>query len=150
MPPTKHMTGNVFQGYLLDGMFHLTAVLTGQEILLIGMMTEGIHTPWLADRDLAVENARYMIRTAGRMADEWWPPKEGRVRARALSVVDETVDLLRRVDDVGLFEAIHAAEFADTSRPPDGGHGLDGVIEIADGYFNPFLELWEHGRKVQP
>jgi beta-lysine 5,6-aminomutase alpha subunit len=150
MPPTKHMTGNVFQGYLLDGMFHLTGVLTRQEILLIGMMTEGIHTPWLADRDLAVENARYMIRTAGRMADEWWPPKEGRVRGRAMAVLDETVDLLRRVADVGLFEAIHTAEFADTSRPPDGGHGLAGVVEIADGYFNPFLELWDHGRRVQP
>jgi beta-lysine 5,6-aminomutase alpha subunit len=150
MPPTKHMTGNVFQGYLLDGMFHLTGVLTQQDILLIGMMTEGIHTPWLSDRDLAVENARYVIRTARRMADEWWPPKDGMVRARAMAVLDEALELLRRVEDVGMFEAIRGAEFADTSRPPDGGHGLDGVIEVSDGYFNPFLELWDHGRKVQP
>jgi methylase of polypeptide subunit release factors len=52
-----------------------------------------------------------------------------------------------RIADVGLFEAIRVAEFADTSRDPDGGHGLDGVVEIDDGYFNPFPELW--GR-VQP
>jgi len=150
MPPTKHMTGNVFMGYLLDGMFHLTGVLTEQEILLIGMMTEGIHTPFLSDRDLAVENAKYMVRTARRVADEWWPPKDGRIRGRAMQVLQETVDLLRRVEEVGMFEAIHAAEFADTSRPPDGGHGLGGVVPIAEDYFNPFLEMWDHGRAVQP
>jgi beta-lysine 5,6-aminomutase alpha subunit len=150
MPPTKHMTGNVFMGYLLDGMFHLTGVLAEQEILLIGMMTEGIHTPWLADRDLAIENARYMIRTARGMAQEWWPPEDGRVRARAVEVLEGAVELLGRVADTGLFEAIGAGEFADTRREPDGGHGLDGVVEIEDGYFNPFLELWDHGRKVQP
>jgi beta-lysine 5,6-aminomutase alpha subunit len=150
MPPTKHMTGNIFQGYLLDGMFHLTGVLTQQEILLIGMMTEGVHTPWLADRDLAVENAKYMVNTAKHVANEWWPPKDGRIRERAMRVLEETVGLLRRVEQDGMFEAIHAAEFADTSRPPDGGHGLDGVIETAEDYFNPFLELWTRGRRAQP
>jgi beta-lysine 5,6-aminomutase alpha subunit len=146
MPPTKHMTGDVFMGYLLDGMFNLTAVLTQQEILLIGMMTEGIHTPWLADRDLAIQNARYVVRAARAMADEWWPPREGLVRARAVEVLDQAVELLRRIAEVGLFEAIRAAEFADTSRDPGGGHGLDGVVEIEGGYFNPFLELWGEGQ----
>jgi beta-lysine 5,6-aminomutase alpha subunit len=148
MPPTRHMTGNVFMGYLLDGMFHLAGVLTEQEILLVGMMTEGIHTPYLSDRDLAIENARYMVRTARNVAAEWWPPAEGRIRARANEVLAETLALLRRIEDDGLFEAIRAAEFADTSRSPEGGHGLDGVIPIEDGYVNPFLELW--GRHVQP
>ncbi|MBY8851866.1 lysine 5,6-aminomutase subunit alpha, partial [Saccharothrix sp. MB29] len=37
MPPTKHMTGDVFKGYLLDGFFNLAGVLTGQSILLVGM-----------------------------------------------------------------------------------------------------------------
>ncbi len=150
MPPTKHMDGNVFRGYLLDGMFHLTGVLTGQEILLIGMMTEGIHTPFLSDRDLALENAAYMVRTARNVAEEWWPPAEGRIRARAVEVLREAIELLRRTADGGLFVAIERAEFADTPRSPEGGHGLDGVIERAEDYFNPFLELWDHGRKVQP
>ena len=64
MPPTKHMTGNVFAGYLLDAFFNLAGVMTGQSILLIGMMTEGIHTPFLSDRDLALENVRYVRRAA--------------------------------------------------------------------------------------
>jgi beta-lysine 5,6-aminomutase alpha subunit len=146
MPPTKHMTGDVFMGYLLDGMFHLTGVLTEQEILLIGMMTEGIHTPFLSDRDLAIQNARFMVRTAKSVAAEWWPPHEGRIRARATQVLEETVEHLRRVESLGMFEAIQAGEFADTSRPIDGGHGLDGVVEIAEDYVNPFLELWEPAR----
>ena len=29
MPPTKHMTGDVFRGYLLDGFFNLVGALTG-------------------------------------------------------------------------------------------------------------------------
>src|SRR5581483_7004065 len=60
MPPTKHMTGNVFFGYLLDAFFNLAGFLTGQEILLVGMMTEGIVTPFLSDRDLALESVRYV------------------------------------------------------------------------------------------
>ncbi|HEY0001958.1 MAG TPA: lysine 5,6-aminomutase subunit alpha, partial [Actinoplanes sp.] len=42
MPPTKHMTGDVFRGNLLDGFFNLAGALTGQSILLVGMMTEAV------------------------------------------------------------------------------------------------------------
>ena len=45
MPPTRHMTGDVFRGYLLDGFFNLVGALTGQGILLVGMMTEAVVTP---------------------------------------------------------------------------------------------------------
>jgi beta-lysine 5,6-aminomutase alpha subunit len=67
-----------------------------------------------------------------------------------MQVLREAVDMLKRTADMGMFEAIRSAEFADTSRTPDGGHGLDGVIERGNGYHNPFLELWDDGRKVQP
>ncbi len=36
MPPTRHMTGDVFRGHLLDGFFNLAGALTGQGILLVG------------------------------------------------------------------------------------------------------------------
>ncbi|HEX8630617.1 MAG TPA: lysine 5,6-aminomutase subunit alpha, partial [Catenuloplanes sp.] len=42
MPPTKHMTGDVFRGYLLDAFFNLAGMMTGQSILLVGMMTEAV------------------------------------------------------------------------------------------------------------
>ena len=31
MPPTKHMTGDIFKGHLIDAMFNLTSVMTGAE-----------------------------------------------------------------------------------------------------------------------
>ncbi len=68
MPPTKHMTGDVFRGYLLDGFFNLAGALTGQGILLVGMMTEAVVTPWLSDRDLALRNVRYVLNAAGEPA----------------------------------------------------------------------------------
>jgi beta-lysine 5,6-aminomutase alpha subunit len=55
MPPTRHMTGDIFRGYLLDGFFNLVGALTGQDILLVGMMTEAVVTPWLSDRDIALQ-----------------------------------------------------------------------------------------------
>src|SRR5690348_8046316 len=143
MPPTKHMTGNVFAGYLLDAFFNLCGALTDQSILLIGMMTEGIHTPFLSDRDLALENVRYVLRAAGRLGENFRPPPGGLVERRAQQVLAESVDLLRRITAEGLLNAIAGGTFGVTRRPADGGRGLDGVIERAAGYFNPASEFLE-------
>ena len=77
MPPTKHMTGDVFRGYLLDGFFNLAGAMTGQGILLVGMMTEAVVTPWLSDRDLALQNVRYVLDAAGGLAEDFHPPPDG-------------------------------------------------------------------------
>jgi beta-lysine 5,6-aminomutase alpha subunit len=139
MPPTKHMTGNVFGGYLLDAFFNLAGFMTGQSILLVGMMTEGIHTPFLADRDLALENVRYVRDAAGRLGLSFTPDEF--VVSRAHQVLDEAVGLLRRICDEGLLNAIGDGTFGVTKRPADAGRGLDGVIERADGYWNPAIEM---------
>ena len=73
MPPTRHMTGDVFRGYLLDGFFNLVGALTGQGILLVGMMTEAVVTPWLSDRDLALQNVRYVLNAAGKLHEDFHP-----------------------------------------------------------------------------
>ncbi|HEY7144436.1 MAG TPA: lysine 5,6-aminomutase subunit alpha [Streptosporangiaceae bacterium] len=145
MPPTKHMTGNVFAGYLLDAFFNLCGLMTGQSILLVGMMTEGIHTPFLSDRDLAIENVRYVREAAGRLGENFCPAPGGFIERRASEVLDEAVRLLRRICDEGLLHAIAAGTFGITRRPADGGRGLDGVIEQAEGYFNPAAELLAAG-----
>ncbi|TYK45082.1 lysine 5,6-aminomutase subunit alpha [Actinomadura decatromicini] len=141
MPPTKHMTGNIFAGYLLDAFFNLAGVMTGQSIILIGMMTEGIHTPWLSDRDLALENVRYVRDACGDLAEDFMPRPDGMLVQRAKRVLAESVELLERVADDGLLAAIAAGTFGVTRRPPDGGKGLDGVIRRADGYVNPAIEI---------
>ena len=143
MPPTKHMTGNVFAGYLLDAFFNLCGVMTDQSILLIGMMTEGIHTPFLSDRDLAIENVRYVKRAAGQLGASFRPEPDGFVARRARQVLDETIDLLGKIGAEGLLNAIADGTFGVTKRPADGGRGLDGVVERAEGYYNPAAEMLE-------
>jgi beta-lysine 5,6-aminomutase alpha subunit len=150
MPPTKHMTGNVFAGYLLDAFFNLAGIMTDQSILLVGMMTEGIHTPFLADRDLALENVRYVRDAAGRLGESFQPVPGGFIDRRANEVLGEAVELLRRISDEGLLNAIADGTFGITRRPADGGRGLDGVIEQADSYFNPARDILEEPERQPP
>jgi beta-lysine 5,6-aminomutase alpha subunit len=140
MPPTKHMTGNVFQGFLYDAMFNLVGALTGQDIILLGMMTEGIHTPFLSDRDLALENADYIFGGAATLAGEIIFEPGGDLARRSAQVLEECRQMLRKVADIGMFEAIEAGMFADTVRTRDGGKGLDGVIAKGPRYTNPIAD----------
>ena len=138
MPPTKHMTGDIFKGHLIDAMFNLTSVMTRQTIHLCGMLTEGIHTPFLGDRALSLENARYVMTTARHLGDEIaWKP-DGIVERRAGAVLAQATDLLQSIAETGLMPAIEARVFADVSRPPDGGRGFEGVFARAADYWNPF------------
>ena len=97
MPPTKHMTGDVFRGYLLDGFFNLVGALTGQGILLVGMMTEAVVTPLLSDRDLALQNVRYVLNAAGSLHEDFRPQPGGFIQNRAHQVLDEAIELLERI-----------------------------------------------------
>ena len=119
MPPTKHMTGDVFRGHLLDGFFNLAGVLTGQGILLVGMMTEAVVTPWLSDRDLALANVKYVLNAAGGLRDDFRPAPDGFIVKRAHQVLGEAVDLLERIVDDGLLNAIADGTFGLMKRPPD-------------------------------
>jgi beta-lysine 5,6-aminomutase alpha subunit len=149
MPPTKHMTGDVFRGYLLDGFFNLVGAMTGQGILLVGMMTEAVVTPWISDRDLALQNVRYVLGAAGGLVEDFHPPRDGYIQTRARQVLGEAVDLLERIVDDGgkapLLTAIADGTFGLMKRPATAGKGLDGVVQRADGYLNPAVDLLEEG-----
>ncbi|HWC82637.1 MAG TPA: lysine 5,6-aminomutase subunit alpha [Pseudonocardiaceae bacterium] len=145
MPPTKHMTGDVFRGYLLDGLFNLAGVLTGQSILLVGMMTEAVVTPWLSDRDLALANVKYILNAAGNLSEDFRPAPDGFIAKRAHQVLGEAVDLLARIRDQGLLDAIAKGTFGLMKRPPEGGKGSDGVIAKAENYLNPAADLLQTG-----
>ena len=145
MPPTKHMTGDVFRGYLLDGFFNLAGALTGQGILLVGMMTEAVVTPFLSDRDLALQNVRYVLDAAGGLAEDFHPPPGGFIATRARRVLSEAVELLERIVDDGMLDAIGDGTFGLMKRPADAGKGLSGVARRAPGYVNPAIDLLEEG-----
>jgi len=148
MPPTKHMTGDIFKGHLIDAMFNLTSVATGQTIHLCGMPTEAIHTPFLGDRALSLDNARYVMNAARHLGDEILLRPGGKIERRAQSVLAESESLLQRVAEMGLMRAIEDAVFADVSRSPEGGRGFDGVFRRAPDYFNPFEDALRPAREV--
>jgi beta-lysine 5,6-aminomutase alpha subunit len=143
MPPTKHVTGDIFRTHALGSAFNLVGVATGQHIQLLSMLSEAVHTPWVADRLLAIQDARRVFESARPLADSLQPVPGGPLERHAQTVLAGTVDLLRRVAEVGMLDAIEAGWFADTPRSRDGGRGLDGVARRDPGYANPFLDLWE-------
>ncbi|MCW2640620.1 MAG: D-Lysine 56-aminomutase subunit alpha, partial [Dactylosporangium sp.] len=145
MPPTKHMTGDVFRGNLLDGFFNLVGAMTGQSILLVGMMTEAVVTPWLSDRDVALQNVRYVLNAAGGLQEDFVPAPGGFIQSRARQVLGESVELLERIVDDGLLNAIADGTFGIMKRPADRGKGLSGVARHEAGYYNPATEILEGG-----
>ena len=139
MPPTKFMTGNIFRGHVQDALFNMVTILTDQKIHLLGMMTEAIHTPFLSDRFLAIQNAQYIFRTMHDLGSEITFKEGGIMQTRANDVLKKATDLLGQIEQLGIFETLERGIFADIKRPRDGGKGLDGVVTKAPGYFNPFL-----------
>ncbi|BFU44662.1 lysine 5,6-aminomutase subunit alpha [Krasilnikovia sp. MM14-A1004] len=143
MPPTKHMTGDVFRGNLLDGFFNLVGALTGQGILLVGMMTEAVVTPWLSDRDIALQNVRYVLNGAGNLHEDFVPAPGGFIQQRGRQVLAEAVELLEEIVDDTLLNAIADGTFGIMKRPADRGKGLDGVAKHDEDYYNPVTEALE-------
>ena len=141
MPPTKFMTGNIFRGHVQDALFNAVTIMTGQRLHLLGMMTEAIHTPFMSDRALAIENAQYIFRTMKDFGSELEFKEGGIIQSRANEVLQKATDLLVEIEHQGLFATLEQGIFADIKRPKDGGKGLDGVVVKDDNYFNPFITL---------
>lgn len=137
MPPTKHMSGDIFKGLVMDNLFNFVSKATGQNIHLLGMLTEAIHTPFMMDRYIAVDTAKYVMDNMADFGDEVEFRKDGIIVKRAHEVLDQTLDFLREVERLGLMDSIEQGLFADIKRPKDGGKGLEGLAEKADDYWNP-------------
>ncbi|MBX7113434.1 MAG: lysine 5,6-aminomutase subunit alpha [Myxococcaceae bacterium] len=143
MPPTKHKETDIFFSHAYDVMADLVAVWTRQGIQLLGMMTEAMHTPLLADRYVALKAADYIHRAARGIDEEFTVREDGRIATRARYVFEHALQLLEECKADGMVAAIGKGRFGDVKRDEFGGKGLDGVIEKGPDYFNPFLELLE-------
>lgn len=141
MPPTKFMTGNIFKGHVQDALFNMVTILTNQKIHLLGMLTEAIHTPFMSDRALAIENAKYIFNTMEQLGEEISFKENGIIQNRANEVLEKACELLSEIESIGLFKTLERGIFAGIKRPLDGGKGLEGVVEKDRNYFNPFIEL---------
>ncbi|MCL2072981.1 MAG: lysine 5,6-aminomutase subunit alpha [Marinilabiliaceae bacterium] len=144
MPPTKFMTGNVFRGHIQNALFNVISVWTGQGIQLLGMLTEAVHTPFMSDRYLAIENAKYIFNNLHNIGDEITYKTDGIIQKRAQKVLENAIFLLEKVEHEGLFSALEKGIFANVKRSKTGGKGLDGVCEKSENYSNPFIELIKH------
>ncbi|PHJ13287.1 dioxygenase [Fervidobacterium sp. SC_NGM5_O18] len=140
MPPTRFMTGNIFRGLVQDAMFNVIGIWTKQGIQLLGMMTEAIHTPFLSDRYVAIDTAKYIFNNMRNLGDEVVFKQDGIIQRRAKEVLDQAIELLEKMREDGLFKSLEKGVFANTKRPIKGGKGLDGVFEKGEYYYNPFEE----------
>ena len=145
MPPTKFMSGDIFKGLAMDTMFNFVSKATNQGIHLLGMLTEAIHTPFMQDRFIAVENAKYVMNNMESFYDEVEYRKDGIIVGRAKQVLGETVAFLREISDKGLLDAIATGMFAEVKRPKDGGKGLEGLIKKGPEYYNPVEDALKSG-----
>ena len=144
------MTGDVFRGHLLDGFFNLAGALTGQGILLVGMMTEAVVTPvdqrprpGPAERALrAGRGRRRCTRTSVPLPTGSSPSGHARCwgSPSTCSSGSRATPTLRHGP---LLDAIADGTFGLMKRPSDAGRGLDGVAPKADGYYNPATEILE-------
>ena len=141
MPPTKFMTGNIFRGHIQDALFNIIGIWTHQGIQLLGMPTEAIHTPFMSDRYLSIENARYIFNDMRSIGEEMEFREGGICRERAKTVLNNAIELLQQIVQEGLFSALEKGIFGDVKRPKDGGKGLAGVVTKGDNYFNPFIKM---------
>lgn len=142
MPPTKHVTGDIFKTFLVNGMFNLVSVLTGQEIQLLGMLTEAIHTPFISDRYLSIANSRYIFNCARHLEEELLFVRGGRIHERACYLLEQACRMLQEIEKIGLEKAMETGMFADIRRAPGGGKGGAGVLARHPGYYNPFFDIF--------
>jgi beta-lysine 5,6-aminomutase alpha subunit len=141
MPPTRHMDGNLFRTHACDTLFNLVTIATGQGIQTIGVPTEGIFTPHIHDRVLGLQNVDYVFNAARDLGEEIAFKPGGIIQTRAREVLAGAQELLEGIAQTGLLQAIEAATFGDVSRKVDDGRGIDGIVSVEEGYFNPLVEL---------
>ena len=89
-----------------DALFNLVTVWTHQSILLTGMLTEAIHTPFMQDRYLSIENAKYIFNNCRHLGDEVEFKEGGIIQSRAQNVLRKADELLEEVEKEGLFSTI--------------------------------------------
>ncbi|HEY2141291.1 MAG TPA: lysine 5,6-aminomutase subunit alpha [Solirubrobacteraceae bacterium] len=143
MPPTRHMDGNLYRTHACDTLFNLITIATGQGIQTAGVPTEGVFTPLLHDRVVGLECVDYVFNYARDIGDEIAFKPGGIIQSRAREVLSQAHDLLERIADVGMFTAIEDGTFGDVRRRTDEGRGIEGIVEVEDGYFNPTVELMQ-------
>jgi beta-lysine 5,6-aminomutase alpha subunit len=140
MPPTRHMNGNFLRTHACDTLFNLVTVMTEQSLQTIGVPTEGVFTPHIQDRVMALENVSYVGTAARDLPGEIEFKPGGIIQQNAWKVLGSALQLLEEVAEIGLFAAIGEGRFGDVRRSDKEGRGRDGIVTKSNNYFNPLGE----------
>ena len=142
MPPTRHMDGNLYRTHATDSLFNLVTIATGQGIQTIGVPTEGIFTPHVHDRVIGLENVNYVFNAARDLGEEI-EFKRGRNHPDARAGGARRSARAARADRrASACSRRSARACSATCRAQiDEGRGTEGIVEVAEGYFNPASEL---------
>lgn len=144
---TKYKTGDIFTSHAVDTIFNLIGSFTNQGMILLGMPTEAVHTPFLGDRSLSIRSANYVLNGSLGMAGEFGYRSDGEIAKFSAGVLSDALKLLEKIDRQGLINAIEKGSFADVKRTETGGKGADGVFSVdRKKYLNPFFKMM--GSKV--
>jgi len=92
---------------------------------------------------VALKSAAYVHRAARGIDEEFVVREDGKIANRARFVFGKAMELLEECRQDGLAAAIGRGRFGDVKRTETGGKGLEGVLEKAPDYFNPFLDILE-------
>jgi beta-lysine 5,6-aminomutase alpha subunit len=141
MPPTRHMNGNLLRTHSCDTLFNLIASLTNQDIETVGIPTEGIHTPHIADRVIGTQNAKYVFNATRQLKNCLDINNNELIQTRANTILDEAEKQLKIIESESLFEAIEKGAFGDTSRKSSEGKGLEGIFRKSEKYIDIFTMM---------
>jgi beta-lysine 5,6-aminomutase alpha subunit len=139
------MNGDMFATHACDTLYNLIGIGTQQGIHLVGIPTEGIHTPHLHDKMIGIENTNYVFNAAQDLQDEIVFKPGGLIQSRAQEVLRKANDILHTIENIGLFNAIEQGFFGGVSRKRTEGRGGDGVFLKDDDYYNPVFEIIANG-----
>lgn len=144
MPPTRYKTGNIFKSHIMDTLFNIVSILTDQEIQLLGVLTEALHTPLVHDRYLSIENALYIKKNLKSISKEFLIVNDGIIKKRANEVLNKAIEKLEEISDLGLFNALKEGFFSNTKREKFGGRGFEGVFKKDSDYIDIYNLIEEH------
>ncbi|MCR4428753.1 MAG: lysine 5,6-aminomutase subunit alpha [Caldiserica bacterium] len=140
MPPTRFKSGNIFFAHVLDTIFNLVGFWTDQRIILLGMPTEALHTPYVQDRFISLESALHLRNASKSFSLELNFRKNGVASQRANQVLNDALEILNRIREWGIWNSLSKGVFSRIRREKRGGRGFDGVFRKGKFYLNPFLE----------
>lgn len=138
-PSSRYKKGDVYFNQVIDTLFHMVALMTGQHIQLLGTPAGHFSGSQMQDRFEALKAAQSVFKAGRSLYNEIEFVTNGKVMRHARTVLDMTAKYLRRIKNRGFFEAVEEGLFADLPRSKDGGRGCEGVIGKSRRYANPFI-----------